>query len=79
MTADAAAARLADRGWSGALALALRLVAVLVFALVIIQACIVVQARPQDLITGASTRISAHRWCWVLSVRVASASSYCRR
>ena len=53
MTADATAARLADRGWSGAFALALRLVALLVLALVIIQSCFVVQARPQDLITGA--------------------------
>lgn len=53
MTAAAAAPRLVERGWADAFALALRLVALLVLVLIVIQSCIVVQARPQDLITGA--------------------------
>lgn len=53
MNFDAAAPRLAERNWSTALALALRLVALLGLILIVVQAMIVVQARPQDLITGA--------------------------
>jgi phosphonate transport system permease protein len=53
MTADAAASRIAERSWSGALSLALRLVLLLALALIIIQSAYVVEARPQDLITGA--------------------------
>jgi phosphonate transport system permease protein len=41
-----------ERGWAGALAVSLRLVAVLVLVLVIVQSAIVVHARPQDLVTG---------------------------
>jgi len=50
---DAAAPGLAERGWSGALALALRLTALIAAALVVVQSAIVVHARPQDLVTGA--------------------------
>jgi phosphonate transport system permease protein len=42
-----------ERGWSGALGLALRLVGLLAFVLIVVQSAIVVHARPQDLITGA--------------------------
>jgi len=40
------------RGWGSAAALALRAVAVVVVLLVVVQSLIVVEARPQDLITG---------------------------
>jgi phosphonate transport system permease protein len=50
---DVAGARLADRGWAGAITLSLRLVAVLVIVLIVVQSALVVHARPQDLITGA--------------------------
>jgi phosphonate transport system permease protein len=50
---DAAAPRLPTRDWPGAFSLALRVVAVLGFVLIVVQSAIVVQARPQDLITGA--------------------------
>lgn len=43
---------LADPGWRGAVAVALRVLGVLAVLLVIVQALVVVQARPQDLITG---------------------------
>jgi len=52
MTA-AAEPHLIERGWSGALSLALRLVLLLALVLIVLQSAIVVQARPQDLITGA--------------------------
>ncbi|HTZ37206.1 MAG TPA: phosphonate ABC transporter, permease protein PhnE [Stellaceae bacterium] len=52
MTA-AAAPSLAQRGWGGALALALRLTLLIALVLIVVQAALVVQARPQDLITGA--------------------------
>ena len=51
-TADIRRAPLADDTWGHALSTALRAVGVVVVALVIVQALIVVQARPQDLITG---------------------------
>ena len=41
-----------ERGWSGAAAIALRTVGVVILILVIVQSLIVVEARPQDLITG---------------------------
>jgi len=50
---DAAAPRLMERGWSSALSLALRLVVLLTLVLIVVQSAVVVQARPQDLITGA--------------------------
>ena len=53
MTADAAAARLVERGWGGALSLTLRLVVLLTLILIVLQSALVVHARPQDLITGA--------------------------
>jgi phosphonate transport system permease protein len=52
LTLDAAAPRLVERGWSGAFSLALRLVLLLALILIIVQSAIVVQARPQDLVTG---------------------------
>jgi phosphonate transport system permease protein len=52
LTLDAAAPRLADRGWPGAFALGLRLVLLLALILIVVQSAIVVQARPQDLVTG---------------------------
>jgi phosphonate transport system permease protein len=52
MSADIRRAPLADDGWGHALSMATRAVGVAVAALVIVQAMIVVQARPQDLITG---------------------------
>ncbi len=52
MTSDAIP-HLTDRGWGGAAALALRLVALLALVLIVFQAALVVHARPQDLITGA--------------------------
>lgn len=42
----------APGGWGNAAALALRTVAVVVAILIVVQSLIVVQARPQDLITG---------------------------
>lgn len=48
-----AAPRPAERSWGGALSLALRLVALLALALIVLQSALVVHARPQDLITGA--------------------------
>ena len=53
MTAAAEEPRFAERGWGGALGLALRLVALLALILVVLQSALVVHARPQDLITGA--------------------------
>jgi phosphonate transport system permease protein len=53
MSLDAAAPFLPRRGWAGALGLALRLLAIVVLALIVVQSAIVVQARPQDLVTGA--------------------------
>jgi phosphonate transport system permease protein len=53
LIAEAAAPRLVERGWSGALALALRLVVLLALVAVVLQAAVVVKARPQDLVTGA--------------------------
>jgi len=53
LSLDTAAPQLAERGWSGAVSLALRFVLVLALLAIIIQAAIVVRARPQDLITGA--------------------------
>jgi len=52
MTAEAIP-HLTDRGWGGALTLALRLVALIALVLIVFQAALVVHARPQDLITGA--------------------------
>jgi phosphonate transport system permease protein len=45
--------RLTERGWAGAFGMGLRLVLILVLVLLVAQSAIVVQARPQDLITGA--------------------------
>ncbi len=45
-------ASVAVRGWGGAAAIALRSVAVVLAILVVVQSLIVVQARPQDLVTG---------------------------
>jgi phosphonate transport system permease protein len=53
VTADAAAARLVERSWTGGLSLALRLVLLLALVMIVIQSALVVHARPQDLITGA--------------------------
>ena len=53
MSLDTAVPQLAERSWSGAVSLALRLVLVLALLAIVIQAAIVVRARPQDLITGA--------------------------
>jgi phosphonate transport system permease protein len=50
---DAARPPLAERGWPDAFGLALRLVMLLLLVLVVVQSAIVVQARPQDLVTGA--------------------------
>jgi phosphonate transport system permease protein len=52
VNADTASPYLAERGWGGALGLALRLVVLLALVLIVVQSAIVVQARPQDLITG---------------------------
>ena len=52
MSLDTAAPKFTERSWSGAVSLALRLVLVLALLAIIIQAAIVVRARPQDLITG---------------------------
>jgi phosphonate transport system permease protein len=53
LSLEAAAPRLGERGWTAALGVALRLVSALVLILIVVQAAIVVRARPQDLITGA--------------------------
>ena len=53
MSLDTAAPQLAERSWAGAVSLALRLVLVLALLAIVVQAAIVVRARPQDLITGA--------------------------
>jgi phosphonate transport system permease protein len=50
---DTAAAQLVERSWAGALSLALRFVVALALVAIVVQAAIVVRARPQDLITGA--------------------------
>ena len=52
MNLDTAAPQLAERSWSGAITLALRLVLVLALLAILVQAAIVVRARPQDLVTG---------------------------
>lgn len=41
-----------ERSWGGALGLAARLLMLLALVLIVVQSAIVVQARPQDLITG---------------------------
>ena len=43
---------IAERGWAGAAAVAMRTVGVVIAILVVVQSLIVVEARPQDLITG---------------------------
>ena len=53
MSLDTAAPQLAERSWSGAVSLALRLVLGVALLAIVVQAAIVVRARPQDLITGA--------------------------
>jgi phosphonate transport system permease protein len=50
---DAAGPQLAERSWAEAFRLALRLVLALALIAIVVQAAIVVRARPQDLITGA--------------------------
>jgi phosphonate transport system permease protein len=50
---DVEAPRLGERGWTRALGMALRLVALLALILVVVQSAFVVHARPQDLVTGA--------------------------
>ncbi|HEY2620592.1 MAG TPA: phosphonate ABC transporter, permease protein PhnE [Acetobacteraceae bacterium] len=45
-------ATIAPRGWAGAAAISIRTVGVVAVILVVVQSLIVVQARPQDLITG---------------------------
>ena len=44
--------RQAANSWAGSLGKALKLIGILVALLVVVQSLIVVQARPQDLITG---------------------------
>jgi len=53
LSLDRAAPQLAERSWSGAFSLALRLVLVMALLAIVVQAAIVVRARPQDLVTGA--------------------------
>ena len=53
MSLDTATPQLAERSWSEAVRLALRIALVVALLAIIIQAAIVVRARPQDLITGA--------------------------
>jgi ABC-type phosphate/phosphonate transport system permease subunit len=53
LSLDTAAPQLAERSWSGAVSLALRLVLGVALLAIVVQAAIVVRARPQDLITGA--------------------------
>jgi phosphonate transport system permease protein len=45
-------AAMAERRWGAAAAIAVRTVGVMVAILVVVQSLIVVQARPQDLVTG---------------------------
>ena len=52
MSSDAAVLRLPERGWAGALALALRAMILLLLIGVVVQSAFVVHARPQDLVTG---------------------------
>ena len=53
MSLEATLPRLADRGWPAAIGLALRLVALMAVAAILVQSAFVVHARPQDLVTGA--------------------------
>ena len=53
MSLDAAAPQLAERSWTEAFRSALRLMLALALVAIVVQAAIVVRARPQDLITGA--------------------------
>ena len=53
MSFGAATPHLAERSWTGAIRVAMRLVCAIALLLIVIQAAIVVRARPQDLITGA--------------------------
>ena len=53
MILGATAAPFAQRGWPGALILALRIVVLLALVLIVVQSAIIVHARPQDLVTGA--------------------------
>jgi len=53
LSLDTATPQLAERSWPEAVSLALRLALVLALLAIVIQAAIVVRARPQDLITGA--------------------------
>jgi ABC-type phosphate/phosphonate transport system permease subunit len=53
MSPAATVPRLVERSWAGACGLGLRLVLALVLLVIVVQAAIVVHARPQDLITGA--------------------------
>jgi phosphonate transport system permease protein len=53
LSLGAAAPRLAERSWAEAIGVALRLVAGATLLLIVVQAAIVVHARPQDLVTGA--------------------------
>jgi phosphonate transport system permease protein len=53
LSLDAAAPQLGERSWPDAIRVAMRLVSAVALLLIVIQAAIVVRARPQDLITGA--------------------------
>jgi len=53
MSLDAVLPRLQERGWPGAIGLALRLVGLMALVAVVVQSAFVVHARPQDLVTGA--------------------------
>jgi phosphonate transport system permease protein len=53
LSLDTAARHLGERDWTGAIGVALRTVCAVGLLLIVIQAAIVVRARPQDLITGA--------------------------
>jgi hypothetical protein len=53
LSLDTVARQLAERSWAGAISLALRFVLALALLALIVQAAIVVRARPQDLVTGA--------------------------
>jgi len=53
LSLDAAAPQLAERSWTEAFRSALRLMLALALVAIVVQAAIVVRARPQDLITGA--------------------------
>lgn len=52
MNADTMTPHFSERSWGGALGLAARLLILLALVLIVVQSAIVVQARPQDLITG---------------------------